>query len=1446
MAVTAQTTLSLLLQLKDYDSLIALFTDLGFAYAGESRSTAGWPASLRDAVRDWKVPARHGQFFVHYVQVPDERMPSWERQVVTRVLKAEPHGLFVFTNPSHSLWHFVHVRYDEQAERRRQLRRFVVDRSDPREGERLRTTAERLSKLAIAPGEQLNAVQLQERCDDAFRISEISRAFLKKFVGVVTGLTKALADANPKLLETQAEALHQAQLLMDRLVFLYFVQKKDWLNAEKDYLYTRFQQRWRDSHTNDTFYREHLLPLFRALSHRDAPRPAADNGKPEAIPFLNGGLFDLPLAHGTANPPTDERIRVPNEALYPVFEDFLEAYNFTVTEDTPLDVEVAVNPEVIGTIFETFVLTADNEPDTNAPDRRKATGSYYTPRVVVHFICRAVLRRYLAEQTGVDEQAVKKLFESDPPEQLDDAKVTELRGLLSEADARHLRAAVLKLRACDPAVGSGAFLVGLFQEMVKLVSLLDVRLEGQDAIRRRNYAYALKKRIIESCLYGVDIQDQAIRICELRLWLSLVVDYQVDTALPLHERMRQVEPLPNLTFRVRMGDSLLDQLFGTGWDVSASRHEDLMGRIRDLKRTYFGFESPEGKRELERQVLDLQLQLLERILNAQRQEIGATLPMAGLSSAKQTKEVKQIKERLAAIDALLAKCRSKRGELGQTRKGDEERRFDTLRKDLGVSFAWALDFAEVFDPKPGNGEQRQPGFDVIVGNPPFPTARNPAMRERYRDRWHTSCYKKYHLLAPFVEVALVKLLRPQGQLGYIVSNAFATRDFGRPLVEQVFSRVELLNVIDCSGLMFPGHGTPTCILLGHAIPGKTLGKDVRGFTEGKPALPTILCGTRPGMGQLHEEAEETALWREIETGWETDGFTGHRMATVTWDTGKTRTHPYSFDAAGTSAKDLIEDTPGRLRDVLQDDVGFTTITASDDVFNHPPHVFRRASIPQDSLRWFVEGDQIRDWTVVPTTTVLVPYSSRWELIPLDKLPRRTRQYLSQVRIPLEQRKDFGSVTYKQRGKAWWGWHQLSDLKYTSRPWLGCGEIATHMHAVEPHTGYALKQTVQVVSLDGRRLKPARLSALLNSSSALFWLKQVSFCKRSSDNPETDDYYVFAGGKIQRLPVPQPLLERTALAQRGERFAERCSALGAEVPGLHPRKLFERPGDAYTDWYAQVRGYQQPHPKLKLDWASAGELKAGWSAALVEMRRLRREMVALQEEMDWLVYGAYGLLPEDDPAVNLQGADGPMPIEQLERPYRLIQHERPVPAQWEEGRKALWRARLQAIASIAHVGQIEQPAYKRRWDEPFDDKDFLHAYEWWLREKAEWLMEHQHGGGPVLLDAWASELRQDPRVRAAWGAALEIGAALGNPAYAKDKERGDFAAHLKRIIEEEAVPDDRATFKKKHEKLRGIDVDRHLPNGVPRERFRSVTGRPGAYIWAGKDLWGGVKGDVWDA
>ena len=197
------------------------------------------------------------------------------------------------------------------------------------------------------------------------------------------------------------------------------------------------------------------------------------------------------------------------------------------------------------------------------------------------------------------------------------------------------------------------------------------------------------------------------------------------------------------------------------------------------------------------------------------------------------------------------------------------------------NFAWRIDFPHVLSGAPAatlrgelvlvNQAQRQQeltvthpvksdaGFDLIVGNPPFVTARNAEKRELYRGRWPRVCHMKFLLVCPFFELSF-DLLRPDGQLGFIVSNAFAKREFGKPLIEDFFPTIDLQKIVDCSGLMFPGHGTPTCIVFG---------------AQRKPdeKSPIRVAAILPGGGDLRASPEESPLWHTLAEQHDKPGFT---------------------------------------------------------------------------------------------------------------------------------------------------------------------------------------------------------------------------------------------------------------------------------------------------------------------------------------------------------------------------------------------------------------------------------------------------------------------------------------------------------------------------------------------------------------------------------------------
>ena len=223
----------------------------------------------------------------------------------------------------------------------------------------------------------------------AFDKEPLTREFFKRFESAVEAL-KADLEKNHKL--PSAQAYSGAQLLVERLIFLYFLQKRGWLDQKRDYLLGHFAEH-RAKSGEFTYYADFLERVFFTLSTPPDFKGPGSGLRLQGLPFLNGGLFDddeFAQTHERKkdNPP----LRIRNSTLAFVFDHLLEAFNFTVREDTPLNQDVAVDPEMLGKVFESIVLHAEAaDPDAVAPDKRKATGSYYTPRIVVHFICRESL-----------------------------------------------------------------------------------------------------------------------------------------------------------------------------------------------------------------------------------------------------------------------------------------------------------------------------------------------------------------------------------------------------------------------------------------------------------------------------------------------------------------------------------------------------------------------------------------------------------------------------------------------------------------------------------------------------------------------------------------------------------------------------------------------------------------------------------------------------------------------------------------------------------------------------------------------------------------------------------------------------------------------------------------------------------------------------------------------
>jgi len=363
------------------------------------------------------------------------------------------------------------------------------------------------------------------------------------------------------------------QRLFNRLMFLAFIQKKGWLafDGSQDYLNALWSDYRRDER-GENFYRERLKLLF--FTGLNTPnevdvRGINDGGYTRdligAVPHLNGGLFER-NPDGTDD--EDSVVSVPDEAVALILTDLFGRFNFTVTESTPLDIEVAVDPEMLGRVFEELVTG------------RHETGSYYTPKPIVSFMCREALKGHLgAELTEDPPETINAFVDGHDPEGLHDPEEA-LRALQN-------------VTVCDPACGSGAYLLGMLHELLDLRASL-FRARDLDA----RSTYARKLQIIQKNLYGVDVDPFAVNIARLRLWLSLVVDYDGDDDPP---------PLPNLDFKIEAGDSLIAPDPSGGLQTDMFRNEQV-SRLEGFKSDFLEAHGEEKKR-LRREIESLRAEI---------------------------------------------------------------------------------------------------------------------------------------------------------------------------------------------------------------------------------------------------------------------------------------------------------------------------------------------------------------------------------------------------------------------------------------------------------------------------------------------------------------------------------------------------------------------------------------------------------------------------------------------------------------------------------------------------------------------------------------------------------------------------------------------------------------------------------------------------------------------
>lgn len=610
----------------------------------------------------------------------------------------------------------------------------------------------------------------------AFSVEKLSKEFYDGYFHQFETFVAYIVD-NPKafsLFTSQVSGNHEkaeklvsdfVKKFLGRIVFLYFLQKKgwmgvpldeDWGNGQRDFIFRLFEE-FADK---NNFYQKALVPLFFQTLNEDRSNNndifSVTNTR---IPYLNGGLFEKDDTE-----PLD--IQFEPQRFIDLFA-FFSKYNFTVDESSPDDQDIGVDPEMLGHIFEN--LLEDN----------KDKGAFYTPKEIVHYMTQESLIEYLYTHLHDTNKEALTIFVKQ-----------KKKGKLSENELDEINALLNKLKICDPAIGSGAFPMGLLHEIFALKGLIAFE-QGYEAWSPAR----VKERIIENSIYGVDIEEGAVDIARLRFWLSLVVDEPTP------------RPLPNLDYKIICGNSLisrytLDTPINEVFKEFNKGREDSekvdLEKYKALVRDYMHEANHDKKIEFKQLIEDIKTAFKTTFDKADKDKIAKARAKAYNLQQKD----------------LLGKTLGSKKEITTAKKKlkklEEQRNDIEEAKTFHNAVEWRFEFPNLLDTD-GNFE----GFDIVIGNPPYIQLQKDGgyLAKMLEPMQYKTFAKTGDIYCLFYEQS-TNLLKNNGVISFITSDKWMLANYGKALRNYFIENITPTKLLSFGQGVFKSATVNTNILVG--------------------------------------------------------------------------------------------------------------------------------------------------------------------------------------------------------------------------------------------------------------------------------------------------------------------------------------------------------------------------------------------------------------------------------------------------------------------------------------------------------------------------------------------------------------------------------------------------------------------------------------------------------